>query len=54
MVGPRASLHVEAVTDSRWTVASDLLESGDTWIGLADLVLSSDPATDHVRRRLHV
>jgi hypothetical protein len=54
MVRPRASMHVEAVTDSRWAVALDLLESGETSIGLADLVLSSDPATDQVGRRLHV
>ena len=32
----------------------DLLESGETWIGLGDLVLSCDPARDRYRRRLHV
>lgn len=47
-------MHLEATTDSRWAVALELLESGQTWIGLADLVLSCDPATDRVRRRLHV
>ena len=42
------------MTDSRWSVALDRLESGETSIGLGDLVLSCDPATDLSGRRLHV
>lgn len=54
MVGSRVSLQVNAVVDSRWSAALDLLESGETWIGLGNLILSCDAATAKTRRRLHV
>ena len=54
MVGPRVSLHVDAATGTRWSVALELLESGESPIGLGHLDLSADPATDRAGRRLHV
>lgn len=54
MVGPRVALHVDGVTDRRWVAGLDLLESGEATIGLAELALSCDAATERTRRRLHV
>ena len=54
MGGSRLSLRINAVTDNRWPTALDLLEAGETWIGLGELVLSCDLATERDRRRLHV
>ncbi|HEX3929827.1 MAG TPA: hypothetical protein VHW64_03935 [Nocardioides sp.] len=34
--------------------ALDLLESGEAIVGLAELALCCDPATERTRRRLHV
>ncbi|WP_344776675.1 hypothetical protein [Nocardioides panacisoli] len=47
-------MQVNDVTDSRWPAALDLLDSGETWIGLGDLVLCCDLATERTRGRLHV
>lgn len=52
MVGPRVSLHVDAVTDRRWVAGLELLESGEATVGLVELALSSDPVTERTRRRL--
>jgi len=47
-------MHLEAVSDPRWAAALDLLESGEAAIGLSDLTLSCDPATDRIDHRLQV
>jgi len=47
-------MHLETVNDQRWVAALELLESGEAVIGLGDLVLSCDLATDRVGRRLHI
>lgn len=54
MVSPRTALSVEAPGGPRWELALDLLERGDTAIGLGSLILRTDPATQKAGRRLHI
>lgn len=54
MVGPRALVHVDAVSDPLWTTALGLLRSGQAAVGVADLTLHRDPPTDQDDALLHV
>ena len=54
MVGPVHDLLVDRLDGPRWELALDLLRSGSGAVNLNGLVLSTDPATAAISRRLHV
>ena len=54
MGGPVHDLLVDRLDGPRWELALDLLRSGSGAVNLNGLVLSTDPATAAISRRLHV
>lgn len=54
MVAPRTAIRVADAQDSRWSVALEFLKAGDAAIGLDELALSVDLATDKSGPRLHI
>lgn len=54
MASSRVAFQVSEPTGARWEAALDLLEAGEASIGLRELTLNCDPATDRADRRLHI
>ena len=54
MVGPVVDLNVKVLEGPRWDLALHLLQTGEGAVGIGELVLTADPATEKAGRRLHI